>query len=86
VLRGHAVRLLVLAHLFNSSTGEVTGTGFGISIGLMALFTAINFLDPVVARISDVQVAAGVDRDAIGSFKNARVAGSPSPDEEGIVQ
>jgi hypothetical protein len=52
----------------------------------MALFTAINFLDPVVARISDVQVAAGVDRDAIGSFKNARVAGSPSPDEEGIVQ
>jgi amino acid transporter len=30
--------------LFNASTGEVTGTGFGVSMGLMALFTAINFL------------------------------------------
>ncbi len=30
--------------LFNTTTGEVTGLGFGISIALMAIFTAINFL------------------------------------------
>jgi amino acid transporter len=30
--------------LFNTTTGEVTGTGFVISIILMALFTAVNFL------------------------------------------
>ena len=30
--------------IFNSTTGEVTGAGFGLSIALMALFTAINFL------------------------------------------
>src|SRR5215467_7262657 len=30
--------------LFNDSTGEVTGTGFALSILLMALFTAVNFL------------------------------------------
>jgi amino acid transporter len=30
--------------LFNSTTGEVTGAGFGFSIILMALFTAVNFL------------------------------------------
>src|SRR5579859_919780 len=30
--------------LFNSTTGEVTGLGFAMSIVLMAIFTAINFL------------------------------------------
>jgi amino acid transporter len=30
--------------LFNTTTGEVTGTGFGMSVILMAIFTAINFL------------------------------------------
>ncbi|MBO0775403.1 MAG: APC family permease [Actinobacteria bacterium] len=29
--------------LFNATTGEVTGLGFGISILLMAIFTALNF-------------------------------------------
>jgi amino acid transporter len=30
--------------LFNDTTGEVTGVGFGMSIILMAIFTGINFL------------------------------------------
>jgi amino acid transporter len=30
--------------IFNDSTGEVTGTGFVLSIVLMALFTAVNFM------------------------------------------
>jgi amino acid transporter len=30
--------------IFNTTTGEVTGAGFGLSIALMAIFTAINFL------------------------------------------
>jgi len=30
--------------LYNTTTGEVTGAGFGWSIALMAVFTAINFL------------------------------------------
>jgi amino acid transporter len=30
--------------LFNTTTGEVTGTGFGLSVALMAIFTVINFL------------------------------------------
>ena len=30
--------------IFNDSTGEVTGLGFVLSIALMALFTAVNFL------------------------------------------
>jgi amino acid transporter len=30
--------------IFNSTTGEVTGAGFGLSIALMALFTGVNFL------------------------------------------
>jgi amino acid transporter len=30
--------------IFNDSTGEVTGLGFALSIALMALFTAVNFL------------------------------------------
>jgi len=29
--------------LFNTTTGEVTGTGFGICVALMALFTGVNF-------------------------------------------
>ena len=29
--------------LFNTTTGEVTGAGFGLSVALMALFTAVNF-------------------------------------------
>ncbi len=29
--------------LFNTTTGEVTGTGFGLSVALMALFTGVNF-------------------------------------------
>jgi amino acid transporter len=29
--------------VFNSSNGEVTGLGFGLSVALMALFTALNF-------------------------------------------
>ena len=29
--------------LFNTTTGEVTGTGFGICVVLMALFTGVNF-------------------------------------------
>ena len=37
-----------LAHywhgLFDTTNGEVTGLGFGISIILMAIFTAVNFL------------------------------------------
>src|SRR5215472_14151373 len=30
--------------LFNDTTGEVTGAGFAVSIALMALFTAVNFM------------------------------------------
>src|SRR6516162_6389189 len=30
--------------LYNTTTGEVTGAGFGLSIALMAIFTAVNFL------------------------------------------
>src|SRR5215831_7398312 len=30
--------------LFNGTTGEVTGAGFAVSIALMALFTAVNFM------------------------------------------
>jgi amino acid transporter len=30
--------------VFDDATGEVTGLGFGLSIALMALFTAVNFL------------------------------------------
>src|SRR5215472_10205773 len=29
--------------LYNTTTGEVTGAGFGLSIALMAIFTALNF-------------------------------------------
>jgi amino acid transporter len=30
--------------LYNTTTGEVTGLGFGMSVVLMAIFTAVNFL------------------------------------------
>src|SRR6185312_16539039 len=30
--------------LFNTTTGQVTGAGYGLSVAFMAAFTALNFL------------------------------------------
>ena len=44
MLRGHAVRVVLLASLYNGKTGVTTGWGFFWTVILMAVFTAFNFL------------------------------------------